>query len=287
VINDIGGFISASGGRQHPDEMAQAIGRAMNDLREQVWFASDDRWYGSITVSHETIGAEKEIIRCMEGPYADRWVQIMLPPDNEKPPGHKKYWPIYEVCEHYGLVVGFHVLALRRITGTGTPNYYFEEHTQFADYNFPLVSSLIYEGVFDRFPKLKVGLIELSWSWAMPYAWRLHKAFEMLKDEVPHLERTPLEYVADHFWYSTQPMEEPEKLEWTDGVFDLAEYQLGDRLMYSSDYPHWDFDEPSYLPATLPLDARRKILGENASKLYGIPLREKTGLPVLELSTAR
>jgi hypothetical protein len=80
-------------------------------------------------------------------------------------------------------------------------------------------------------------------------------------------------------------MEEPEKLEWADDVFDITKHQLGDRLMYSSDYPHWDFDEPSYLPSTLPIENRRKILGENASKLYGIPLRENTGLAV-ELETA-
>ena len=60
---------------------------------------------------------------------------------------------------------------------------------------------------------------------------------------------------------------------------------MGDKLMYSSDYPHWDFDEPTSLPLTLPIETRRKILGETASKLYGIPLRRDTGLPV-ELATS-
>jgi uncharacterized protein len=280
VMNDIVAF-TASGGRPYPDELGVALTRAFNDYRAEVWLASDPRWYGSINVANEVIGCEAEIARLREDPvYGERWVQVLLAPDNEKPAGHQKYWPIYEACEHYGIPVSFHVLASRRITGTGTPNYYFEEHTQFADYNFPLVASLIFEGVFERFPKLQIGLIELAWSWAVPYAWRLDHAYEMLKGEVPHVERKPSEYLRDHFWFSTQPMEEPEKLEWFDDVYQLTEDSLGDKLMYSSDYPHWDFDEPSYLPATLSLEARRKVLGGNAHRLYGIPLKENSGLAV-------
>jgi predicted TIM-barrel fold metal-dependent hydrolase len=257
-----------------------------NDVRAEKWLAHDDRWYASITVPYEIEGAEKEIERCMEMEgLRHRWVQAMLGPDNEKPIGHQKYWPIFEACEHYDIAVGFHVLAGRHITGTGIPNYYFEEHTQFADYNFPVVASMIYNGVFERFPKLKVAFIELAWSWAVPYAWRLDRAFEMLRSEVPHLQRRPSEYLADHFWFSSQPMEEPENLGWFDDVYRLFEETVGHKLMYSSDYPHWDFDEPSLVSDTLPISTRRRILGETASKLYGIPLRQGTGLPV-QLATA-
>ena len=139
---------------------------------------------------------------------------------------------------------------------------------------------MIFEGVFERFPKLRVGLIELAWSWAVPFAWRLDHAYEMFRSELGHLPRKPSEYLAEHFWFSTQPMEEPERLEWFDDVYQLFEDTLGDKLMYSSDYPHWDFDEPMQLPQTLPTETRRKILGENASAMYGIPLLENTGLMV-------
>jgi hypothetical protein len=45
------------------------------------------------------------------------------------------------------------------------------------------------------------------------------------------------------------------------------------QLLYSSDYPHWDFDLPStiYDLPFLSEQARRNILGENARKLFGIP----------------
>jgi hypothetical protein len=55
---------------------------------------------------------------------------------------------------------------------------------------------------------------------------------------------------------------------------------FAERLMFSSDYPHWDYDSPyESVPESFPEDRRRRILGENASKLYGIPLRENSGLP--------
>jgi uncharacterized protein len=284
VMNDIVAF-QAAGGRPYPDELAVALSRAYNDYRVETWFASDPRWYGSISLPYEVYGAEDEIRRCRESEYGDRWVQVLLSPDNEKPPGNPKYWPIFEVAEHYDIPVAFHVLGNRAVTGTGVPNYYFEEHTLYADLNFPLVASLIFEGVFERFPRLKIGMIELAWSWVVPFAWRLDHAYQLMRDEVPHLPRKPSEYLAEHFWFTTQPMEEPERLEWFDDVYGMFEQLMGDKLMYSSDYPHWDFDEPTNLPPTLPLDTRRRILGETASELYHIPLRAGTGL-VLEHAAA-
>jgi uncharacterized protein len=271
VMKNVLGF-QAAGGRPHPDGLAVALATALNDYRMDTWFAADSRWYGSITTPYEVRGAEAEIRRCRESEHGERWVQVLMAPDNERPAGHPRYWPIYEAAEHYDIPVAFHVLAGRAITGAGTPNYYFEEHTQFEAYCFPLVASLIFEGVFERFPRLKIGMIELAWSWVVPFAWRLDHAYELMRDEVARLPRRPSEYLAEHFWFTTQPMEEPEQLEWFDDVYGMFEALMGDKLMYSSDYPHWDFDEPANVPDTLPLETRRRILGETASELYKIPL---------------
>ena len=204
---------------------------------------------------------------------------MLWAPDNLRPAGHPSYWPIYEVCEHYGIPVGYHVLAALRITPSGPANYYFEEHCDFAGFNFPVVSSLVYEGVFDRFPKLKIVMVELGWSWAVPFAWRLDKAFDVMGREVSHLQRRPSEYIRDNIWYTTQPMEEPEKDEHVDEVIESFEASgMGDKLMYSSDYPHWDFDEPEIFIQRADEAQTRRILGENARELFGIQLLPGTGL---------
>lgn len=144
-----------------------------------------------------------------------------------------------------------------------------------------MLPSLIFNGVFDRFPRLKLALLELGWDWVIPYCWRLDATWGKLRDEVPHIERPPSDYIREHCWFSTQPIEEPEFPEDTDDVFELFEQAgFADRLMFSSDYPHWDFDSPhESVPETFPEDRRRRILGENASKLYGISLKPGTGIP--------
>jgi uncharacterized protein len=281
ILNDIAPVNAINGGRNTPRQLAAAMCTAVNEDRVENWFAHDPRWYGSINTPYEIPElAVKEIQRCKEDPqYGDRWRQVMFAPDNMNPPGHEKYYPIYEICEEYDLPIGMHVLASHRITASGSPNFYFEEHCDWAAYNFPVVSSLVFEGVFERFPRLKIALIELAWSWAAPLAWRMDKAYQLMRSEVPHLDRLPSEYMRDHIWYSTQPMEEPEKPEYFEEVYAAFEASgMGDQLMYSSDYPHWDFDEPAALPASLTDEQRRKILGGNASALYGIPLKPNSGV---------
>jgi uncharacterized protein len=279
VLNDISGFIF-NGARNTPRGLAASMCRALNEDREESWFSIDPRWYGAINTPYEVPElAVEEIQRRMDSPWKDRWKFISFAPDNLTPPGNEKYYPIYEIAEEYGLPISMHVLSGHKVTASGSPNYYFEEHCDWGAYNFPNVSSMVFEGVFDRFPNLKVALIELAWSWVVPLSWRLDKAYDLMRSEVPDLQRRPSEYVRDHFWYSTQPMEEPEKAEWFEDVFGAFEASgMGDKLMYSSDYPHWDFDEPSALPATLDDRQRRMVLGENASALLDIPLKPGSGV---------
>ena len=73
--------------------------------------------------------------------------------------------------------------------------------------------------------------------------WRMDKQWERMRKEVPHLKRPPSEYVREHFWFATQPIEEPENPQHLSEVIDWIGW---DKLVFSSDYPHWDFDDPRY-----------------------------------------
>ena len=130
------------------------------------------------------------------------------------------------------------------------------------------VTSLILEGVFERFPDLKIIMIEAGFAWMPPLGWRLDKNWKRLKDEVPHLKKAPSEYLREHFWVSTQPMEESEEPE---HLIDVMNWIGWDKIMFATDYPHWDFDDPlQALPPTLDEAQRAKIFSGNAKALYGI-----------------
>ena len=129
------------------------------------------------------------------------------------------------------------------------------------------VISLVYEGVFEMFPGLRIVLVEGGFAWLPPLMWRMDKHYKRLKGEVPHLKRLPSEYIRDHIWATTQPMEEPPNPK---HLLQAIEH-LGteDKLMFATDYPHWDFDEPDRaFSVRLPGELKRKIFSENARALY-------------------
>lgn len=127
--------------------------------------------------------------------------------------------------------------------------------------------SMVIEGVFERLPNFKLVLIKSGFAWVPPLAWRLDKLWRRLKVEIPQLKRAPSEYIREQVWLSTQPMEEPQPRE---HVLDTIDWIGWDRLLFATDYPHWDYDDPAQaLPMPIPPEKREKFFLRNALALYG------------------
>jgi predicted TIM-barrel fold metal-dependent hydrolase len=89
-----------------------------------------------------------------------------------------------------------------------------------------------------------------------------------MRDEVPHVKRPPSEYVREHFWFTTQPMEEPPNRA---DLKELINWVGWDRLLFATDYPHWDFDDPNYAFKFKMTDAEKEqIFRGNAKKVLRI-----------------
>lgn len=268
-------------GANMPEELSAELARAFNNALAYTWMEADPRYYAAIVVPRDMPKVTDEIRRCREGEHGARFVSILMSPAGQEPLGRQRYWDIFEAATHYDIPVTFHVPGMgRQITGAGNTNFYGEMHMNFASLPMTLIPSLIFEGVFERFPTLKVALIELGWDWAVAYSWRLDNSYRKLRDEVPHLKRLPSEYMREHLWFTSQPIEEPERVSDRESVYQMFEESgFAERLMYSSDYPHWDFDSPyEAVPITFPIERRRRLLGQNASKLFKIPLRADSGI---------
>jgi predicted TIM-barrel fold metal-dependent hydrolase len=266
-----------------PAEFERELARATNDVLHEIWLESDPRWLASIKVAaDQPETAAAEIARARE--LSDRFVQVMPEAQHDRPLGHPRFWPIFEAAADLDLPVAIHasVSKQRPASALGEPGTYYELRTGSADlYGQPLAASLIFEGVLDRFPDLKVVFIELDWTWVVPLAWRMDQAYRQLRDEVGHLELKPSEYLRRNFWFSTQPALEPEHPEQFHEMWAQWERAgLADRLMFATDYPHWDMDSPfETIPLTLPRELKRKILSENAEALYGIDVGAKARQP--------
>jgi predicted TIM-barrel fold metal-dependent hydrolase len=131
-----------------------------------------------------------------------------------------------------------------------------------------LLTSMVLEGVFERVSSLRFVVVEAGFAWLPSLAWRLDKHHARLREETPHLTRAPSDYLRQHVWFTTQPMEEPENPKHLNDIIDWIGW---DRVLFASDYPHWDFDDPvQALPIRLDEPRRRGFFLENARTLYGV-----------------
>ena len=189
------------------------------------------------------------------------FVQVLLLVRTAEPLGRRQYWPIYEAAVRHGLPVGIHFGGGRGgnpITGVRLALVLHRGPHRRCRRRFQAqVISLVFEGVFERFPTLQIVLIEGGFAWLPSLMWRLDTHWTAAASEVPHLTRPPSEYVREHFWVTTQPIEEPPDPAHLLAVFD----NMGgtDRMMFATDYPHWDFDAPRRaLRVKLPAERGRR-----------------------------
>jgi predicted TIM-barrel fold metal-dependent hydrolase len=270
IINFIG-----LGSGNMPLKLEREMARAANESNA-TWLESDDRWLASIVCCQaDPIWTVGEIDRCRDS--SERYVQVLLDPHGERPAGNPMYWPIYEAAVRHDIPVAFHITGqgkTRLSTGVGATTYYCEQRTSLDILAQPLVASMIFEGVFDRWPELRVASIETDWTWVVPLAWRLDSTWKVLRSEVPDLKRRPSEYLRDHFWFSTQPGVDTEHPDQLLAIYEQLERAgMGDKLMFATDYPHWDMDSPfETIPRRLPRDSKERILAGNAAALYGLEL---------------
>ena len=248
---------------------AMALSRAINDWMIEVWLSADERFRGSLTVPmQDPQAAAKEIDRLGDRPDI---VQILIPVGSRMPYGQQFYDPIWEACERNGLVVGIHfggIGIMHPPTSAGWPSYYLEWHTDMTQAFQAQVVSLVCEGVFQKFPRLKFALLEGGFAWAPHVMWRLDKNWKGLRAECPWLDRKPSEIILEHFRFASQPIEEPDD---DRHLLQIFEMMRADRtLLFATDYPHWDFDSPQQAFPRLPTDLKRRIFAENARELYGL-----------------
>lgn len=249
--------------------LAAALCSAYNDWLIEHWLARDSRLRGSIAVAtQDPDSAAAEIRRVGPNPHV---VQVLLPSGANLAYGHPRYLPILEAAAELGLVVGIHAGGdgcgtMNAPTAVGWPTYYIEYHTLLFSSMSAHVTSLICHGTFERLPTLRVTLIEAGVCWLPGLLWRLDGNYKALRMEVPWVQTLPSQTVREHVRLTTQPMERPEKTGDLRSVLGVIGPEL---LLFATDYPHWDFDNPTFLP--LEDDWKERVFDTNARDWYGLP----------------
>lgn len=262
-----GGAVLGLGGIPDPDAAA-AIAAAHNDWIADRWLTCDERIKGSIVVGpRDPAAAAKEIERWARHPGM---VQVHLPDMEGMAFGRRHFWPIYEAAVEFGFPVAGHPGG--QCAGANgpmmavMPTYMVEYYTSITQTFQTHVISLVLDGALEKFPELRVVLIEGGFSWLPHVMWRLEKAWKALRDEVPWVTRNPTEYILDQIRFTTQPLDEPRSMRHLRQMLEMV--QADKTLMFSTDYPHWDADMPELTMSKIPKDLREDIFIGNARKIY-------------------
>ncbi len=247
------------------EDLAACLATAINCWQVEHWLEKEPRLRASVVVpSHSPRLAAAEI---------DRWgghsgfVQVILPVRAEAPYGNRRYDPIFAAAVRHDLVIGIHFGGAPGLppTPTGWPSYYIEEYAGMAQIFQSQVISLVIEGVFERFPALRVALIEGGFTWLPSLMWRMDKEWKGLRHNTPWVKQQPSEYMRTHLRLTMQPLDAPPNPTHLAQI--LEQCGAEDLLLYASDYPH-RHECPDILWALLSAEQRKKIRSANAKALY-------------------
>lgn len=283
--------IGTSGGV--PNAMlATALCRAANDWSVNHWIDRhrDERLYTAALVPTQVAADGAAEVRRMAA--HPRVVEaLMVSNGNGRPFGHPAYHAIYEAAAEAGLPIAIHSGADQWINGAqanagGLPNGRFEFHTLVPHSMQAHLLSFITYGVFEKYPGLKLMIVEVGVSWLPWLMWSMDKYADELRSESPWVRRRPSDYVREHVRVSTQPIEvSPKRTQLMDAM--SAPGGIEDVLCFSSDYPHWDTDDPRYIARRLPAEWSEKLFYENAAAALRFPDSNSSSAPLAAVDADR
>ena len=253
-----------------PDvDYAAALARAYNDWMIERWLEPEARLKGcAIIPSQAPLLAARELERIGERPDI---VGALVPNGTRVLYGQRFYDPIYDACASLGLPLVIH-------TGSegdglnGQPSYYVEKRQGRPLGYMEHLASMVFEGLFERYPTLRVVFVEGGYVWLPAFLWHMDADWKALGNETPWVKRAPSEYVFEHCRFTTQPMEQPEPQRRLLTVFEWAQAER--TLMFASDYPHFDYDSPEQSLPPLPEELRRRVFRESALELFKLSQRQ-------------
>ena len=254
-----------------PDrEYAMALARAYNRWLIDTWLRKEKGLYGALCIAPQDPESSAEEIKKL-GRNRENGINCVYFPTAGLPRlyGHREYDVLYEAIERAGIPIILHGVSAIASVFPFNLEQYPGPIRHALSHPMSMVANLMHmigTGVPVRFPKLKIAFSEGAIAWVPWVMMRLDKEYLERRRELPFLEERPSHYVRK-FYFGTQPIEEPEK---AGDYLKLVEL-IGrvESVLFSSDWPHHDFDHPNKLLGyPLSDEAKRKIMGENALEFF-------------------
>ena len=249
--------------------LAAAYSRAYNNWVYDWCSPYPNRLVPVPHISLKSVSAAVEELRRVEKKGA-RNVFVSCASIGTRSIGHPDFDPFWGECESLGIGVGLHVVVgSHRYTrgwqwgvgnGMGFANSFLSLEVMVG------LGTLIEERVFDRFPRIQVGTIEIGGGWLPWFIEHVQWQYDTQKP-LTDLKKSIADYFHDNIYVAFDPDETS---------FEAAVPLIGaDRCMWGSDFPHLETHqhpvrELERVTAVLDEEDRRLIYGAGAAKFYGL-----------------
>jgi predicted TIM-barrel fold metal-dependent hydrolase len=248
---------------------AYAAAQAYNNFVFDRYHRRDKRLKGIALIPLQSVpDAVRELTR---GVKELGMVGAILPAVGLRQPfGDEKYFPVYEAAQELNVVLAVHgapteglgLDAFERLIEVRTLSHGFAQMKQ--------MTSMIFGGVFDAFPRLKVAYAEAGSGW-IPYLMaRMDMEYEHRSAQVPHVKTYPSQHLKSGRIFIHCELEEQD-------LPLVAQRVRDDILFFASDFPHeprWEIKEniQKFLAREdLPVATKNNILHETSKRMYGLP----------------
>jgi hypothetical protein len=232
------------------ERYAHALSKAYNDfVVDEFLDGGPEGFKAAITISPLAPDkAAEEIDRLADHPDM---VGVIVGSTGIFPPlGDRRYNPIYEALEDndmpfvlHGATGSFasaHPFIKRGMKSYGELHVLSHPFTQMFQ-----MTSMLGQGIPERYPDIDIVFQEAGIGWIPFTMYRMDNEYEKRRSEFPTLEKKPSEYVKENFYFTSQPMIEPKQSKYVAWLIEM--FDGTDNLMFSTDFPHYDFDTPEEL----------------------------------------
>jgi len=223
-----------SGAIQDPP-LAAAVCRAYNRWLADYCKPYPDRLFGVAMLPLQDVDLAIEEMRYARRDLGFTSGFLRPNPYNNKMIHHPDYEPFWNAAEDLDFAIGFHEGASSGMPTVGVDRFEGRGARHIISHTMEMMlvcMSVIWGGVCDRHPKIRIAFLESGGGWIAPWLDRMDRHFDDQGFNDSGLKTRPSELFQRNCWISFEPVES--------SVGVLADYIGPHKVMWATDYPHPD-----------------------------------------------
>jgi predicted TIM-barrel fold metal-dependent hydrolase len=223
-------------GAIHDPQLAAAVCRAYNRWLADYCSAYPDRLFGVAMLPMQDVDLAVAEMRFARKELGFKAAFIRPNPYHEnKTINHPMYGPFWAAAEDLDMSVGFHEGASAGMPQVGVDRFATRGAQHIITHTMEMMLAclaVIWGGVCDKHPKVRIGFLESGGGWIAPWLDRMDRHFDDQGFNDSGLKTRPSELFQRNCWISFEPVEGSLKV--------LADYIGPNKIMWATDYPHAD-----------------------------------------------